>query len=200
MYMGLTLILPLYCTCKQQIDDAFGLVQRNANQIITRKRDQQIQLARRPVMDTDTDTPLPLPSSVPVPWPPISDEPGLFYTMLQDMGVQGATIELIASTDKDHWEHLSSRMRGLIVAVNGNAAEYISYSNEASKKKGKYRTPDELIFLEEVVPNASATYSLLHVLLNLQEEPEPPIKIGEILSNFKNDQSRVSGSEVRTRI
>ncbi|KAF4319238.1 hypothetical protein BBI17_007093 [Phytophthora kernoviae] len=107
-------------------------------------------------------------------WCTIESDPGVFTSLIEDIGVQGVQVEELYALDEQMFADLSP-VYGLVFLF-----KYESAHDETSESPMYASEEDGLFFAKQVISNACATQAILSILLNCQD-----IDLGETLSEFK---------------
>ncbi|CAH0481505.1 unnamed protein product [Peronospora belbahrii] len=107
-------------------------------------------------------------------WCTIESDPGVFTTLIEDIGVKGVQVEELYTLDEQQFTDLSP-VYGLVFLF-----KYESNHEEDDQHAEFAQEEDGLFFAKQVISNACATQAILSILLNSQE-----IELGETLSDFK---------------
>jgi len=131
-------------------------------------------------------------------WCTIESDPGVFTSMLEDLGVEGVELQELWSLDDDSLAQLGSQVYGLIFLFqwqnddkNNNGP---NDSADERKPLDEDAIPPNLFFAHQVTTNACATQAILSVLFNTQqlvqeqedENETDKVSLGPTLSEFRS--------------
>uniref|UniRef100_M4BXH6 Ubiquitin carboxyl-terminal hydrolase n=1 Tax=Hyaloperonospora arabidopsidis (strain Emoy2) TaxID=559515 RepID=M4BXH6_HYAAE len=107
-------------------------------------------------------------------WCTIESDPGVFTTLIEDIGVQGVQVEELYSLDEQQFAGLLP-VYGLVFLF-----KYESTHADKAERPVLTGVEDGVFFAKQVISNACATQAILSILLNSHD-----IELGETLSEFK---------------
>ena len=122
-------------------------------------------------------------------WDLTESDPGLFSSLLWDLGVKGVQVEELVSLDASLLEHLKPIHAFIFLFKHVNDAP-----------SGPYATPEGSWFALQTITNACATLALLNSVMNLAGEVDataPPVELGEELSNLHAFTAELGDPELR---
>uniref|UniRef100_K3WSN2 Ubiquitin carboxyl-terminal hydrolase n=1 Tax=Globisporangium ultimum (strain ATCC 200006 / CBS 805.95 / DAOM BR144) TaxID=431595 RepID=K3WSN2_GLOUD len=111
-------------------------------------------------------------------WCTIESDPGVFTSLIEDIGVKGVQVEELYSLDPEQFAELSP-VYGLVFLFKYET----SHGADEDQQRVQYAHDAEengLFFAKQVINNACATQAILSILMNCKD-----IALGETLSEFK---------------
>ena len=133
-------------------------------------------------------------------WLELDSDPGLFTLLLQDFGVEGVQVEEIydlASQPLVPDQSGASGALGFIFLFKWVEERRARLRKLTDEEHMYVKDPHSSVFFaHQLVPNSCATHSLISILLNLDENQWPKVKLGETLNQFK---SHVEGMDAETK-
>lgn len=106
-------------------------------------------------------------------WCTIESDPGVFTTLIKEIGVKDVSVEEVWSLDDDIFIENLKPIYGFIFLFK--------WTNKIEEREYLKLYDSDLFFAQQVITNACATQAILSVLLNNKD-----IEIGEELSNIKS--------------
>ncbi|OQR94290.1 ubiquitin carboxyl-terminal hydrolase [Achlya hypogyna] len=113
-------------------------------------------------------------------WCTIESDPGVFTSLIEDIGVKGVQVEELYSLDQSEFQQLAP-VFGLIFLFKWEPNHRANAS--AAAAASSYAVHPDLFFAKQVISNACATQAILSILLNL--EASSNVEIGDTLKEFK---------------
>ncbi|KAI8927697.1 hypothetical protein BC831DRAFT_412581 [Entophlyctis helioformis] len=111
------------------------------------------------------------------PWQTVEAHPAVFTGLAQRMGIQGIEVVELFSLDASDMQHLEP-IHGLVFLFQWTDDDGGVHSKTQAAKPEAI--PDNVFFINQVVPNACATQALLSIALNC-----PDIRVDAELAAFK---------------
>ncbi|TYZ62334.1 hypothetical protein PybrP1_000202 [[Pythium] brassicae (nom. inval.)] len=116
-------------------------------------------------------------------WCTIESDPGVFTSLIEDIGVRGVQVEELYSLEPAQFADLAPVL-GLVFLFKYEAAHApASAASDAASEADADASSDgdsDLFFARQVISNACATQAVLSILLN-----RPDVELGPTLADFK---------------
>ena len=116
-------------------------------------------------------------------WCTIESDPGVFSTMLRELGVKGIQIEELWGLDKDAVLSLNSPLKAIIFLF-----KYDPVIVKKTHENSKISNDSKIYFAKQIINNACATQALINAVMNFSDTEQAEsnqFSLGNLLTSFK---------------